>query len=183
MKPKQIITGERLNLVPFNDDYITSEYLGWLSDPEVTKYLEVGNRSQTMDSLREYAEKFNDDNNFMFAIVAKSEDLHIGNITLQNIDWFHKFGTEGIMIGRKDYWGKGYATESRRLMLRFAFLDLGLNKVVSGAFAENSAGIKSNKKLGYQTEGLLRKHKLLEGKYQDEVRQGLLKEEFIKNDQ
>ena len=69
------------------------------------------------------------------------------------------------------------------MMLRFAFFDLGLNKVVSGAFADNLAGIKSNAKLGYQREGLLRKQKLLNGQYRDEVRQGLLKEEFILNDE
>lgn len=183
MRSQKKISGTRLDLVFFNDDYITRDYLGWIKDPEVTKYLEIGNTCQTMESLREYVEKFNGKNNYMFAIVVKPENIHIGNVTLQNIDWFHKYGTEGIMIGRRDYWGKGYATEARRVMLRFAFSELGLNKVVSGAFAENLAGISSNSKLGYQNEGLLRKQKLLNGHYMDEVRQGLLREEFLLNDQ
>lgn len=183
MRSQKRISGERLDLAVFSNVYITKDYLGWINDPEVTEYLEVGNTTQTMGSLKEYTEKFNDENNYMFAIIAKPEDIHIGNVTLQNIDWFHKYGTEGIMIGRRDYWGKGYATEARRMMLRFAFFDLGLNKVVSGAFADNLAGLKSNAKLGYQREGLLRKQKLLNGQYRDEVWQGLLKEEFILNDE
>jgi len=175
----ETLCGERVDLIPFEEKFISEEYLGWLLDKEVNRFLDVANITQTLDSVTSYVRSFaGKEDRFLFAIVCKRTNLHIGNITLQGIDWLHKFAWEGILIGRKDYWNKGFATESRSLLLSFAFFTLGLHRVLSGAFTSNAGGINSNCKLGYKTEGILRQHRLLDRKYQDVIIQGLIKEEF-----
>ena len=179
IKINKNLKGIKVDLIPFNQEFVTEEYLGWLSDIEVTKYLDVSNYQQTKDTVNNYISKFNNTENYIFAIVVKEKKQHIGNITLQNIDWVHKFATEGIMIGEKNFWSGGYGTEARSLLLEFAFIELKLNRIISSAFIDNIAGIKSNIKLGYKTEGLLRNHMILNGKYSDVVQQGILREDFV----
>jgi RimJ/RimL family protein N-acetyltransferase len=179
IKLNKSLKGDRLDLIPFKEEFITEKYLDWLSDIEVTKYLDVSNYDQTIDTITNYINRFNNSENYIFAIVIKEINNHIGNITLQNINWVHKFATEGIMIGDKKYWKDGYGTEARSLLLEFAFNDLKLNRIVSSAFVDNLAGIKSNSKLGYKKEGLFRNHMILEGQYSDVIQQGILKEDFM----
>ena len=179
LKLSKSLEGSRLNLEPFQQEFITEKYLGWLSDLEVTKYLEVSNYKQTKDTVISYVKRFNNPENYIFAIIVNETNDHIGNITLQNINWIHKFAIEGIMIGDKKYWNGGYATEARSLLLEFAFNDLKLNRIISSAFVDNVAGIRSNSKLGYKKEGLLRSHMILNGQYSDVVQQGILKKDFV----
>ena len=179
IKLNKSLKGNRVDLIPFKEEFITEKYLDWLSDIEVTKYLDVSNYDQTIDTITNYINRFNNSENYIFAIVIKEINNHIGNITLQNINWVHKFATEGIMIGHKKYWKDGYGTEARSLLLEFAFNDLKLNRIVSSAFVDNLAGIKSNTKLGYKKEGIFRNHMILEGQYSDVIQQGILKEDFM----
>tara|TARA_Y100000996_G_scaffold414465_1_gene405439 strand:+ start:3952 stop:4539 length:588 start_codon:yes stop_codon:yes gene_type:complete len=179
IKLNKSLKGNRVDLIPFKEEFITEKYLDWLSDIEVTKYLDVSNYDQTIDTITNYINRFNNSENYIFAIVIKEINNHIGNITLQNINWVHKFATEGIMIGDKKYWKDGYGTEARSLLLEFAFNDLKLNRIVSSAFVDNLAGIKSNTKLGYKKEGIFRNHMILEGQYSDVIQQGILKEDFM----
>lgn len=179
IKLNKSLKGNRVDLIPFKEEFITEKYLDWLSDIEVTKYLDVSNYDQTIDTITNYINRFNNSENYIFAIVIKEINNHIGNITLQNINWVHKFATEGIMIGDKKYWKDGYGTEARSLLIEFAFNDLKLNRIVSSAFVDNLAGIKSNAKLGYKKEGIFRNHMILEGQYSDVIQQGILKEDFM----
>ena len=91
LKLSKSLEGSRLNLEPFQQEFITEKYLGWLSDLEVTKYLEVSNYKQTKDTVISYVKRFNNPENYIFAIIVNETNDHIGNITLQNINWIHKF--------------------------------------------------------------------------------------------
>lgn len=48
----------------------------------------------------------------------------------------------------KDYWNKGFATETAKKCLDFGFTELGIEKVVGRAMKENIASIKVLKKIG-----------------------------------
>ena len=51
------------------------------------------------------------------------------------------------------YAGQGYATEAAAAALRICFEDLGLRRVVAGAFADNDASIRVMARLGMRIEG------------------------------
>ena len=48
---------------------------------------------------------------------------------------------------KKIYWGKGYATESSLIILKYGFETLGLKKIIAKAMPENIASIKVLQKL------------------------------------
>ena len=131
------------------------------------------------NDLTRWVETFSDPTKAMaFAIVDEATNLHIGNITLHSIDWVHRTAEMGTMIGNKEFWGKGYATEARSLLITCAFSRWGLRKITVGNVEGNQASISSNKKLGFQEEGLLREQVLVDGEYRDVIRMGLLRHEF-----
>ena len=56
------------------------------------------------------------------------EEITIGNISI-DIDAKDRVGKLGIVIGEKQYWGKGYGTESLELMLEYGFNTLNLQRI------------------------------------------------------
>ena len=58
------------------------------------------------------------------------------------------------------YAGRGYATEAAAELLRICFEELGLRRVVAGAFADNLASIRVMEKIGMRIEGRTRRASL-----------------------
>lgn len=178
---RAFLIGERLYLRVLEDADIREEYLSWLNDTEVTRYLGVGKFPSTPETLRKYVENLRSSmTDLIFAIVDRETEQHIGNVTLNRIDWIHRTADTGLMIGQKDFWGKGYAFEVWSLLIDYAFQRLGLRKIIAGAVADNVASIVTLEKLGFKVEGRLREEYFIEGEYRDGVRLGLLREEFSK---
>jgi len=179
---RPFLVGKKVYLRLLEDSDIGEEYVGWLNDYEVTRYLETGKFPSTPESIRKYLERFQDSTtDLIFAIVDKDTDQHIGNVTLNRINWINQTADTGLIIGPKESRGKGYAFEAWSLILEYAFHRLGLRKIIAGAVVDNAASITVLKKLGFKIEGTFRQEFLLDGEYRDGVRLGLLREEFHKH--
>lgn len=76
------------------------------------------------------------------------------------------------------YWGKGYATEAARVIVRYGFETLKLNRIYAGVFEGNSSSVHVLEKLGFQYEGTLRKHYFKWGKFLDNISYGMLAEDW-----
>ncbi len=178
---RPFLVGEKLYLRLLEESDIGEEYLKWLNDYEVTRYLEAGKFPSTPQALHKYLEHFqNCKTDLVFAIIDRKTDQHIGNVTLNHINWIHGTADTGLMIGRKEFWGKGYAFEAWSLLMEYAFQRLGLRKIVAGAVADNIASIVTLEKLGFKVEGTLRREFFVDGEYYDAVRLGLFRDEFHK---
>ena len=59
--------------------------------------------------------------------IDTTEGRHIGNCTYYNIDPEEGKAEVGIMIGDREYWGKGYGTDSMTAMLNYIFENTSLN--------------------------------------------------------
>ena len=90
---------------------------------------------------------------FGFAIRTLSDDRLIGDIGVWIESWAHGEAWVGIGLGERDYWGNGYGTDAMRLMLRFAFDELNLQRVSLGVYAYNPRAIRSYEKAGFRREG------------------------------
>ena len=62
-------------------------------------------------------------------------------------------GFELIWMLRRQSWGKGYATEAARRILRHAFTDLGRERVISLIRPANAASIRVAERVGERLEG------------------------------
>lgn len=164
------IDGERLYLRPVEMADVTDEYVNWLNNEEINQYLESRFVNHTLESVRAYVEKIvRDPEVFFFAMVRKDNNRHIGNIKLGPVDWRHKIGDIGIIIGDQDSWGKGFAAEAIAALSGFAFSELGLHKLTAGAYENNIGSIKAFQKAGFAEEGRRKSHYLYKGKYIDSV--------------
>lgn len=82
----------------------------------------------------------------------KENSKLIGNLYLAKED-FHTFEL-GYVFNRK-YQGQGYATESAKALLDYAFKDLGARHILAMCNPENTPSWKLFERLNMRREGLL----------------------------
>ena len=157
MSLNQTLESERLVYRPLDSGYCTPEYLRWLNDKEVTRYLEIF-APYTENQLRTYLEESANNKTLLFwAIHLKNTNKHIGNIKIDPVNKYHGLGEYGIMMGDKQEWGKGYAAEASKRIIKFCFNEFGLRKITLGVVEENTAAVNLYLNLGFQTEGVYKK--------------------------
>ena len=98
----------------------------------------------------------------------------VGSVYLRDIDRQHKKAEYGIFIGGEGARGKGYGTMAARLMIRYAFEEMGLHRLFLRAFADNAQAIRSYEKAGFEREAYLRDDVCIDGCYRDIVLMGIL---------
>lgn len=168
------VDGDAIFLRPLSADDITETYLRWLTDPEIGRFLETRHRPQTMQTIREFVERVNArDDEFLFGICLRDDGRHIGNIKVGPVKQNHSLADVSLLIGERDCWGKGIATDAIRAISRFAFQSMGILKLNAAAYAENRGSISAFLRAGYTQEGLRRKHYMLDGKPDDVIELGL----------
>lgn len=77
-----------------------------------------------------------------------------------------------------DHWGKGYATEALKELLRFAFKDMNLHRIEAGCAIGNAGSIKVLEKAGMIREGHKRKILPIRGEWVDNYEYAILEEDF-----
>lgn len=114
----------------------------------------------------------------LFGIVVRETDRLIGSTGLSQIDLRNQNASFGTMIGEKSAWGKGYGTEATRLVVRYAFEELHLNRVQLHVYAYNLRGIRVYEKVGFRREGVLRQAHVYDNRFWDTVVMAMLREEW-----
>ena len=152
-------------------------FVRWLADPEVTRWLGDLEGPPTLEEEREwYDSKRSDPDNVLWAIDGP-EGWLIGTIELR-VTPRSRRAEMGVAIQDKTQWNQGYGTEAVRLALAYAFGDLELNRVGLTCDEENGRAIRCYEKCGFQREGLLRQHRLVEGNAGNTVLMAVLREEW-----
>ncbi|HSN76312.1 MAG TPA: GNAT family protein [Anaerolineae bacterium] len=173
------IDGPRLYLREVRPSDVNETYYRWMNDPEVTRYLESRFYPNSIEILQDYvAQRLGDHNNVFLAIIRKEDERHIGNIQLGPINWIHRFADVGLLIGAKDCWGQGFATEAIGMVTQYAFGKLNLQRLTAGCYANNLGSAKAFLRNGWQEEGRRKNHCFCEGRYVDVILVGITNQEF-----
>ena len=98
---------------------------------------------------------------------------------LHNISWVERKAELGIMIGEKEFWGKGYGSDALREVLRISFEKMNLNRVYLRVFENNSRAIRAYEKCGFHIEGSLRQDHYYGRRYYNTLIMAVLKEEYF----
>ena len=168
-----------LRLLTYDD--ITEEYLTWFKDPQVTKYLEVDGENLTKKMAQEYIERGKKNNEYyMYAICLKDSNKHIGNLKIGPINWKHNFSDLVIVIGDKECWGKGLASEAIKKGIEIAFNTFNIRKLSGGIYSENVSSVKAYTNAGYFIEGKLKKQFIKNKSFQDKIMIGCFNPKFKK---
>lgn len=143
-----------------------------LGDDETMKYCEP---AYSMEKTRKFLTSFCIDRKGAVAAVHKKNGKVIGYIL------FSEQGDGVFEMGwffNRSFWGQGFAYESCRAVIDYAFGEKNIHKV----FAETIDAVKSAglmRKLGMQPEGVQRSHsKDLGGNWTNIFLYGLLKEDW-----
>lgn len=160
------------------DDYQTTHM--WRIDEAITNAL-VGRKyfvSQDYEKKWISDSIFSPGNSIKLAVCVKENEQHIGNVYLDNIDSFNQNAMFSLMIGNKDWWGKGIGTELTLLMLYHGFYEMNLKRIYSYQLEDNLGSIKVHEKCGFLHEGTLRKAVFKHGELVNLNLMGILKDDF-----
>lgn len=117
------------------------------------------------------------------SFVIEADGNCIGHCALYSFDALSHTCELGIVIGDKDYWGKGYGTDAVRVLLDYAFRLRNVHKVHLNVNGNNTRAQRAYQKCGFVEEGRLRQHVWHNGQYIDLVYMGILREEWTQAQQ
>lgn len=116
---------------------------------------------------------------FNFVIEELGTKDIIGGCGINEMDRKNSVATIGIWLG-KEFHGKGFASDTLRVLCSFIFDELNVNKVKLDYFDFNDAGKKCYESVGFIQEGVHRKEIFRYGKYHDKISMGLFRNELKK---
>jgi len=158
----------QIQLISLDRSFLNDEYISWLNDPSVTRFLEVRHQLQNFSTITEYYEQIKGNpQNIWRAIVHRDNEQHIGNIkcTLSR----YGVGEMSLFIGNKNYRRRGVGTEAVRLMSDIAF-GAGAVKLVAFIYSSNYASQRTFSKCEYTLEAVLHNEVIDMGKRADLLR-------------
>lgn len=143
----------------------------WMNDDEVTRLLFTGSTPTTPDDLPWPLE------NNAVVLGIWSDSKFIGTTGLYSIHPIAHSAEYRILIGDKNYWGRGIGTECTNMVIDYGFDRLNLNMIWLGVNVENKAAVRVYEKTGFVYEGELRQVQYRNGKYYNVVRYSILRGE------
>jgi RimJ/RimL family protein N-acetyltransferase len=146
------IIGERVALGPLRHDLIP-RYCGWNNDFATTRTLAHSQPLTIAAMTAAYDAALDADGCVDFTIYERATNHPIGSAYLHDIDFRSRTAEFGIVIGEAEARGKGYGTETARLMLNYAFTMLGLHTVMLRVYSFNHAGLRAYEKAGFRVVG------------------------------
>jgi RimJ/RimL family protein N-acetyltransferase len=175
-----VLYGERVRLRAVEREDLP-KFHEWVNDPEVTRGLTLYLPMSMVDEENWFngvAQR--DPNNRPWAVEIHSGEgwRMIGNCAVFDIEWIHRSGELGIMLGEKAEWNKGYGTEVMRLLQNHCFGTLNLHRVFLRVYAQNGRALRAYEKAGFVTEGCLRDAVYKHGKYDNVVLMSVLRSEW-----
>jgi RimJ/RimL family protein N-acetyltransferase len=102
----------------------------------------------------------------------------VGSCNLRDIDLVHRRAELGITLASEAI-GKGYGSDSIRVLLDLAFTHLNLHKVSLDTLASNQAGLRAYRACGFVETGRMRQHEWFEGRWDDLVMMDILRDEWL----
>jgi [ribosomal protein S5]-alanine N-acetyltransferase len=152
----------------------------FLKDKETMKYITptpVQTLKEVEESLQEQLARFVERKEIPWVIEVKATGEIIGTFRFHKLHLWHKKAEMGVVIS-KEFQKKGIMTEILPFLLKFAFQDLRLNRLVGDIFAENKGSTRILTKFGFKKEGQLRQTDFDGEHFHDTVVYSLLKTEY-----
>ncbi|MDG5473439.1 GNAT family protein [Jeotgalibacillus sp. ET6] len=172
-----LLTNENIWLGPVYEEEFEKMSSWYLHESLVRRLDAKPYRFQTVQELKDWWDG-KDAYSQRFGIRLKQGNELIGFVELDGILWNHRNAWVSIAIGEKAHWGKGYGREAMESCMRYAFLELNLNRLQLTVFSYNEPAVRLYAALGFTREGVYREFIERNGKKHDMILFGLLKSEW-----
>jgi ribosomal-protein-alanine N-acetyltransferase len=175
-----ILTTRRLHLREFDKDDWPA-VLAYQSKPLYLRYYKYAER--TTEDVVKFVQMFLDQQqemprlNYQLAVVHAEKGRLIGTCGIRRRAARAHKADIGYELD-PDFWGRGYATEAARAIVRFGFDELGLHRIWSWCIADNLASARVLERLGMCREGRLRENEYFKDRWWDTLLYGILEHEW-----
>lgn len=159
----RLLVGTRVTLRPYAEgfsDHELRDLYAWGTDPELIQL--AGGSALDMPFAR-FKELFlrqlparNGDRQQLYAILDETGRM-IGRIGLFGFDSGGRVAELGVVIGRRDSWGKGYGREAVSALVADAFERVGMHKILLYTFEGNVRAQRAFASCGFRSLGSVRK--------------------------
>lgn len=174
---------ERLLFREFGtDDYHL--FSSVFSDENIMEYAYMDRITNEGDMLSYFSQVIENNtaqkrSSYDFAVFLLSDGSFIGfaDILIRYHFSLVKHGEIGYFL-LPEFWGKGFATEIAGILTEICFNDLKMHKVIASCNANNPQSEKVMIKIGMAKEGEFRKERYKNGRWDNELRYGILVEEW-----
>jgi RimJ/RimL family protein N-acetyltransferase len=140
-----------LRTLHLSDDL--QNYLYWMSHPDNNEHILSAKKNYSLADLHSFIESCNlSSNTILLGIFDTEYHTHIGNIKYENIDLTDKTAVMGILIGEKNYRGRGIAKNVIEESAKWLNINLNVETIFLGVSQNNSAAIKLYSKIGFVPE-------------------------------
>ena len=174
------LIGEKVLLRPLQEEDASGRYPSWLNDADVSfgnsHHVYPYTRQQAVDFIRSLSGQ---KSAIVLAIVEKLSMQHVGNISLQSINYTTRCAELAVLLGEKSCWGKGFGTEASHLLVTHGFLSVNLHRIELGTPSFNIGMQKIAVALGMKQEGVKREAFFKNGGYHDIFSYGILRSEYL----
>ena len=116
-----------------------------------------------------------------FIICEKETDRAVGITAFHRVDLVSRAAVFSIHIADPADWGKGFGGEATRMMLKYGFDQLNLNRIQLVVSTENERGHRAYLKSGFVQEGIMRQAMYHHDRYSDFYLMSILREEYYKH--
>lgn len=152
----------------------------WSNSPEIWELVGGWHFPYSKLSTEKYIKDVNhNDMKYQNFAIETEEMGFIGTTNLVNIDWKNGNAFNGIMLGDKESRGKGYALDAVMTVMRYAFKELGLNRLDGDMIAYNDRSIDFYiRKCGWVIEGKKEGWFYRNGQRHDKVMVGITHKQY-----
>jgi RimJ/RimL family protein N-acetyltransferase len=175
------IETERLLLRPFVAEDFDAVF-AMQSRPDVARYLywDARDEGEVRDALEKKVAgtsiRSEGDAVFLAAVLTSTGEL-VGDMVLHLLSQEHSTAEIGFMV-HPDHQGHGYATEAARPLLKLAFEDVQVHRVIGRVESRNVASARVLEKLGMRREAHLIENEFVKGEWQSELVYAMLNSEW-----
>lgn len=152
----------------------------WANNPEIQYWLGGWHFPINLNDQDKWFNNLSaNSNNQRFSIYTNEMGI-IGTANLVDIDWKNKNAFHGMLLGDKDIRGKGYGQDTVMAVMKYAFEELGLNRLDGSIIEYNQASYKLYVgKCGWKEEGVQRNWYFRKNRYWNKIIVGVTREDYF----
>ncbi|RTI58821.1 hypothetical protein CSW14_03200, partial [Thermus scotoductus] len=145
-----MFVGEKVRLDPIQRAHLP-KIIAWMYKEEVIARAFFGDPlPKSLEEMEAWLQQLRANPNArVLAVIHRETEEIVGEVALQPIDWRNRSAFFAIILGEESRRGEGLGTEASRLVLRYAFEGLNLNRVEANVLSSNEASTRLLKRVGF----------------------------------
>lgn len=152
----------------------------WANDPEIWYMLGGWHFPSNLDYMEKWQQELKSDRLNQRLVIDVPGQGVVGTANLVDIDWKNRNAFHGMMLGDKDVRGKGYGVDTVMAVMRYAFEELGLERLDGSMIENNVASLNLYLgKCGWKEEGRQRNWYFRKNRYWDRILVGVTRGDYF----